>query len=105
MLGTTTPQIYKWGKRARSHLLDQVHIPYGVFSPKKVQHGSSSEEKLDKSRMWDILQGNLRQNNNKNNNKIKSAQKLESISQKELGHNFYYFRMKWATETTKQYGP
>lgn len=43
-------------KRSRCQLLDQVHIDYAVFSPKKVQPKSNNEEKLDKSRMWDILQ-------------------------------------------------
>lgn len=43
-------------KRSRRQLLDQVHIDYAVFSPKKVQPKSNNEEKLDKSRMWDILQ-------------------------------------------------
>lgn len=47
-------------KRRTSHLLDHVNITYAVFSMKKFQPESNNEENLDKFRMWDILQSNLR---------------------------------------------
>lgn len=87
--------IHKWEnyifkvKRSRSHLLDQV------FSPEKFQPECNNEEKLDKSIMWDILQGR---------NLMYKILKKISINIIKMS-DFYYFRIKLSRYVTNiRYG-
>lgn len=101
--GTMTSHIYKKEsylfivKRARSRLLYHVHINYAVFSPKKVQPKFNNEEKLDKSRMWNIPQS--RKLDEKNFFKIR-IDVIKSNVIIFLKIVFLLFQIKWSRDIT-----